>query len=483
MRPTRFFLFTLAFAGVLVACSAPATTTGNAGAGGSDDPFVPDTPTAYGPGDYCADTYVLLQETTRSNFSLGSEYYRNGDYCAAYPYLKYLVENEPLFTGEDPDDRNFLRLATVYEDFATQVDSTNDAERMAYLDSALTTRQQGVELLEERGIEYDPYLRDLREGFFYFQNQAYYEDASERQFEAFNRALEAQPDSLEDWYINQLFIASADRFGNEQPNEERGEYLRRLASVVDSEELQTVYTQYADYVESDPAAEGGVAVGSDAVVEEYIADLRAGTLSGDPVLSLLAVVLQQPERVEALGEDVAELRSLLLRRSEVTDQVNNPRTLFALALQSYRDGDSSGGSSLFDRAIQNAESNVQRADFYYSRGVSAYGPGLSSDINQALQYFPSHGPSLYRRAGLIAQSVGSPSSLRGRFAYWCLADIYRNVAATTTDGRIAGLARNAAARFERAGPTREQYFLEGYSPGQSVSSSLGAYGGCTTRVR
>ena len=91
---------------------------------------------------------MLLQPTTRSNFSLGSEYYRNGDYCAAYPYIKQILATEPLFTGEDPDDRNYLRMASIYEDFAANVDSTNQAERVAYLDSALTTRQAGVAALE-----------------------------------------------------------------------------------------------------------------------------------------------------------------------------------------------------------------------------------------------------------------------------------------------------------------------------------------------
>lgn len=481
MRPTRLSLFTLAFAGVLVACAAPASTGG--GSSSSSEPYVPDEPTAYGPGDYCADTYVLLQETTRANFSLGSEYYRNGDYCAAYPYIRYLLENEPLFTGEDPDDRNFLRMASIYEDFAAQVDSTNEAEKVAYLDSALAARAQGVALMEQQGIDYDPYLRDLREGFFYFQNSAYYDDAEEKQFEAFSRALEAQPDSLEDWYINQLYITSAQEFGNEQPNPERAEFLRRLASVVDNAELESLYTQYADYVEQDPAATGAVAVGNDAAVEDLLAAYDAGSASDPEILQILGLIVQQPERLEALDVDVAALRSRVLREPVVTNQIDNPRTLFALAIQNYRDGDAGEGSRLFDRAIANAASNAQRADFFYSRGVTGVGPGLSSDLNSALQYFPSHGPSLYRRAGLIAQSVGQQSSLRGRFAYWCLADIYRNVAASTTDGRIAGLARNAAARFERAGPTREQYFLEGYSPGQSVSSSLGAYGSCTTRVR
>ena len=479
MRPSRLALFVLAF-GVFAACSAP-PSTGGSSTSSTNTPYVPDEPTDYGPGDYCADTYVLIQETTRSNFSLGSEYYRNGDYCAAYPYITWLLENDPLFTGEDPDDRNYLRMASIYEDFAAQLDSTARDEKVAYLDSALAAREMGVEAMRAQNIAFDTYLRDLREGFFYFQNSAYYEDSAERQFDAFNRAFEAKPDSLEDWYLVQLFNASADQFGAEQPNPDRAEFIRQVAAALDDAALQQNYNQYADYIETDPAEQGGVSVGSDEAVEALIADLRAGSIGDNEALQLLGVVLQQPDRLEALGEDVAEIRSQILRLDVITNQVDNPRTLLALAFQAYRDGESGRGNDLFNRAITNAQSNAQRADFFYSRGQSPY--GSASDFNRALEYFPNHGPSLYRRAGLIAQSVGRPSSLRGRFAYWCLADIYRNVAASSSDANIAATARRAAAGYERAGPSRDQYFLEGFSPGQSVSASLGAYGSCTTRVR
>ncbi|MEM0961310.1 MAG: hypothetical protein AAGK21_02060 [Bacteroidota bacterium] len=468
MRPSRIALFTLAL-GILAACAAP-PPSGGVTPRGPSEPFVPDDPTEYGPGDYCSDTYVLIQPTTRSNFSLGSEYYRNGDYCAAYPYIQWMLENEPLFTGEDPDDRNYLRMASIYEDFATQVDSASVDERVAYLDSALTTRREGVEAMDAQGIEYDPFVRDLREGFFFFQNAAYYEDASEREFAAFRRAFEAQPDSLPDWYLTRLFEGSAVEFGDDIPNPDRAAFVRQLGGQLDGQELSQNYVAFADYLEN--ASTGDQAASSDEAVQELLDALDAGTLTGDAVLVLFATVTQAPDRIEALDRDPEEILSALTRLPEIESQVNNPRTLYALSVRARREGDTARANELFERAITNAESNAQRADFYYSAGR----------YNDALRVFPNHGPALYRRAGLIAQSVGRPSSLRGRFAYWCLADEYRSVAARTT-GRIATLSRRAAAQFERAGPTRDQYFLEGFRPGQSVSSSLGAYGSCTTRVR
>lgn len=491
MRPSRILPFALAL-GVLSACSAPAST-GSADADANAAAFA-STPTDYGPGEYCADANVYIQATTRSNFSLGSEYYRNGQYCEAYPYIRHLLDTEPLFTGEDPDDRNYLRMASIYEDFAANVDSTNRTEKVAYLDSALTARRMGVQAMDRQGITYDGYLRDLREGFFYFQNSAYYPDAQQKQFDAFSRALDAQPDSLEDWYATVLFAGSADEFGDETPNPERAAFVRRLSGIVDSPALKQNYVAYADYLVAEPqesiavadeapgAGPGEAATGGgDPVVQGLLDDLYAGTLSGRTrVLTLYATADQQPERVQALGRDPDDVISRLVRTPEIENSVDNPTTLYALSNRAYREGNRARGNELFDRAIAGAASNSQRADFYYSRGQGRF--GSASDFTRALEYFPSHGPSLYRRAGLIGDAVGRQSSLRGRFAYWCLADTYRNVAASTS-GSTRDAARRAAAQYERAGPTREQYFLEGFRPGQSVTASLGAYGSCTTRVR
>ena len=449
----------------LAACSAPPDAEAPTPRPAPSAPLA-----SYGPGDYCAETYVLLQPTTRSNFSLGSEYYRNGDYCAAYPYIKQILATEPLFTGEDPDDRNYLRMASIYEDFAANVDSTNQAERVAYLDSALTTRQAGVAALEREGIAYDSYLRDLREGFFYFQNSALYEDAEQKQFEAFTRAFEAKPDSLEDWYLTRLFAGSAAEFGDEIPNPERAAYIRSLSEAIDDAALRENYAQFAAYIETEAPDQLAI---RDSTVQTLLEHLADGTLRGSAVLHLVQIVRQQPERIADLGRDPAEVTSRLAELPEVLAQVDNPQTLNALSARARREGDTARANELLQRAIDNAKSNAQRADFYY----------LAGQYDRALQVFPSHGPSLYRRAGLIGQAVGQPTTTEGRAAYWCLADLYRDVAARTS-GTIAQNSRRAASAYERAAPTREQYFLNpGWRPGESVRASLGSYGSCTTRVR
>ena len=158
-----------------------------------------------------------------------------------------------------------------------------------------------------------------------------------------------------------------------------------------------------------------------------------------------------------------------------------PRTPFAKAFHAYRNGDAALGDSLFTVAIQTAQSDRQRADFYYSRAQSPY--GSSDDFERAVASYPAHGPSLYRLAGLVANEVGRPSEPEGRAAHWCLADQYRQVAEFASDERIAESARRAAAGYERAAPTREQVAALGWRSGQTVTVAYGDDQTCETTVR
>ena len=487
------------FAGLLLlaACAAPAPVDGPAVS--QNTPYVPADSPQYGPGDTCAETYVIVYpDNARTNFSLGSSNYSNEDYCAAYPYLKWLVDNDPLFTGEDPDDRNYLRLASTYEWFATQVDSSDADTRKAYLDSALATRTAGRAALDAEGIAYDAYLRDLREGFFYYSYGLQYDDpatedvneAEQKQFEAFNRAFEAQPDSLEDWYITQLFNQSAVVYEEKQA---RADYVTRLASAVDQPGLQTYYTSFVEYLERpEPVAAvilrpddpDYVPPSGDPLVEGLFAKYQSGGLDCDETLTLLSVSTQAEARLRAVGGDPDAITSALVNTRCVQDRIDNPSTLYALAMRAFARGNSTEGNRLFDRAIANEGSNARKADYYAARASKGYG-SKSSLIQQCLRYNPSNGNCLFLEAGLKgdAARAAAGNTVEGRAAYWCMADIYRNVAAVSS-GSIASAARRAANQYERAGPTREQYFFStSWRPGQTVTASLGSYGRCSTRVR
>ncbi|MEM1116047.1 MAG: hypothetical protein AAF845_04940 [Bacteroidota bacterium] len=457
----------VALAAALGACAPPPP----AAPAPPPPPPVPEA-AAFGPGDHCTDTYVIVSDSPRTNFSLGSEYVRNGDDCAAYPYLRWMLDNEPLFTGTDPDDRNYLRMARIYEAFATHADS---AEARAYLDSALTTRRAGTEALRAASIEYDPVPRDLAEAQFAFRHRDRLgAEADVLEFDATLRAFEAQPDSLDDWYLGRLVALSATPFPEAT---ERAAFIGRVAPFIDDADARAYAEAIRDNLLFDP--EAGV---SDAAVDRLLAAFADGTLAGDDVLVLFALAARDPDRVRAGGGDPEAIRDRLVTRPEVTENVTDPDVLYALAMRAYAAGDAPRGDDLFDRALDRADSNGRRADYHYGRAREGY-RDRDADVDAALRRSPAHGPSLFLRASDIATEVGQPASVRDRVAYWCLADRFR-AAAATGDVRIADAARQTAGQFERAAPSLEEVFLEmDARPGDTVTASLGRYGRCTTRVR
>jgi len=128
-------------------------------------------------------------------------------------------------------------------------------------------------------------------------------------------------------------------------------------------------------------------------------------------------------------------------------------------------------------ALANAESDSVRADIAYACYVRGH---ADNGCDQALRYNPTHAPCRYSNLNVLGRQVGTQRSLTGRFNYWCLADRYRQLAASTNDSRIANLARRAGDQYDRAGPTHDQLVAAGYRPGQIVPCS--STGG-TTRAR
>ncbi|MEM6327016.1 MAG: hypothetical protein AAF791_07860 [Bacteroidota bacterium] len=478
----------VAFAAVvLAACAAPPP---------ADMPVLDTTPTvttepAVADNGICEARMFFLSDNVRQNYSLAAEFYRNATgateenlrvrtdaFCSAYPYLMWLLDNEPLYTGGEPDDRNFLRLANIYEFYATQ----DSLKRKVYLDSALTTRTMGVEALTAANISYDEYARDLREGYFYYSYSDVYDDASQRQFDAFNSAFEAKPDSLDDWYLSRLVELGAELY--EDPME-RADYMESLVPAFDNATTARYVAGLVEYARTPPADPAQAATPD--LVASLITKFDADPQSLDDTerRQLFAASNQLPDLVEENGGNPEAIQDAYFDDIVGALLEQNPDALsasqfYALFRRSWRRDNREQAEEYFNQAIAKAETNAQRADFYYARAAGGLG-SRSSLLQQALSYQPQHGPSLYAQAQAYASGVGRPSSPEGRAAFWCLADRFNRVAASG-DPRVASRARRAAAGYNRAGPAREDYFFKGWSPGQSIRASSGSVS-CTTRVR
>ena len=472
----RFHVF-LATVGlsILSACSVPPAEVSASSALASSAAAPSAKSPTWGPDDLCAETVVVIPQNTRTVFSLAAENVRNDDYCAAYPYLKWLLANDPLFTGEDPDDRNFLRMARVYEQFALAADSS---ERRVWLDSALAVRQQGREAMDAAGIEYESYLRDLVEGFLYVTHADVYENAERLQYEAFKRAFAAQPDSIDDWYLGQLLIGSELEYGSDTPTPDRAAFVERLAFYLDAPASQQSFMSFAEALRTPSTPPLAASLADDALLQ-LVATVAAGEASCEQARQLLSVAIGTPERLIEADHNPAALQSSLLRNPCISDEIDDYRTLIALAFQAFEAGETEDGNRLFDQALTQAPSNTVRADLYVLRAQRQYGDP-DALVELALRYDPNHGPSRFTHLRRLAQQVGTQSTFEGRINYWCLADRFRQLAASTSNATIARNARALVPQYERSAPSIEEAFFNDLEPGDTVTCSVTR---STTRVR
>lgn len=427
------------------------------------------------PEGVCGDVAYVPLATARENASLAGDFYRQAEaartqesaresYCAASVYLRWLLDHDPTFTGTDPDDRHYRRMADAHEFFA----GLPEADRRAHLDSALALREQANTLRSGMNLPLDTWASDLRTGVFYATYSDVYDDASRREFDAFDRAFRSAPDQIDDWYLRRLVELSWAFF---ETCESRADYLQRLAAYVDDEQLRAYVEGVARCAPPEPPLPPYVTL-----VEAF----RAGDLSdcepADDVRTLIGVAARYPDLVAEAGEDPDAIVETLFHC------IANPETstqALALFARSWRRGDRERAEGYFQQALELADSNLQRADFAYYRAARAYGD-VQRFLTEALRFDPSHGPSLFFRARERATSIGTPRELEERAAFWCLAEEFSAVAAAG-DPRVAQQARSLAQQYEDAAPTREQWIFR-YRPGDTIQARSGGVR-CTTRVR
>jgi len=401
---------------------------------------------------------LVYYSTPRANYSLGYEHYKNLDYCAALPYLRWLVEHEPLFTGADPDDRNFRRLADTYEQLAAMAGDDADLRR-AYLDSALVVRDRSAEALRAAGLPVDSAAVALGRARFYQIYAEDYPDAQDEVLARYREAFAASPDLFVDYDLN--------AFGRLLFEHDVQEAARLLPDLV----AQAEDPSYLQQLQTAATAPG--AVDPETLYASLLERYRAGDRDPD-LLRRLAALDIQLNRNAVIDELLPQLVAL-----------NPSAELYAaLGARANRQGELDEALGYYERAIALAGSDAQRADLYYQMASAAYNAGqagrASGFAGQALQYNPNHGRALYLRASVFAAGLGG-TSVEARAAYWCAADQFARAAATG-DPAIAASARRAAARYAAAGPSRQEYFFLGWQPGQRITVPAGG-GTCTTTVR
>ena len=444
---------------LVMACAAPASTSDPSGG-------TPDAPSEYvavhdsaSVSPICPDVNFYLTETVSANYSVGTSNYQNGDYCGALLYLRWVRDNDALYTGADPDDRTYWRLADIYEQLAAMA-GDDEMLHQAYFDSTLAIHTEAQNALAAAGLPVNKARYLLDEGRFYETYADEYPDQQDGVYDLYLEAFREDPEFVNDAYLNrmaQMVMERGDR-------DEAVELLQELiAQAEDATYLEQAYA----------SASAPAFMSWTDRLEELMADIRGGDRDSENLRMAIAIA-QQEER----DDYIDELLPLYADQNPTTE------LLCALGSRAARNGQIEAAQGHVSEGIALATSNSQKRDCAYRAAAGAYSSNRGAAYRfagQALQYDSGHGKSLYLRASIVAGTVRG-GGIQARAAYWCLADMF-NRAAATGDPAIAGRARSAAARYNRAAPSQQEYFFNpGWRPGQRVTSSTG-YGSCTTTVR
>ena len=398
----------------------------------------------------CEDTQVYLMDNVRTNYSMGYENFKNEDWCAALPYLRYVLENDPLYTGGEPDERNYRRLADTYEGLAGMTD--DPAVKRTYLDSALVAREQMYDVMDEHGFEYSPQERLLSRGRFYETHAAVFPENQNDVYDLYLEAFRMEPDSTADYYLSYIGRVTAEKAAAEEIDPAAGR------------DLVNELIAYAD----DPAYLQGVSESFRIEPIEHFYNLyeayREGNRDEENTKVLFVMATQMDSLITATYPDVnpEELADELL--PVIVEFDPSPELLSAMGSIAFSRGDSEEGMQYIQRAVDMSDTDTQKRDIWYSAANRVNGQGNRGEAyrlaGNALQYDSNFGPALYLRASVVARTVNS-STLLGRMAYWCVADMFSRAAAA--GGATADAARRAASQYAGSGPPREQYFFDGYS--------------------
>ncbi|MEL6616628.1 MAG: hypothetical protein AAFQ43_12875, partial [Bacteroidota bacterium] len=429
---------------------------------------------------FCRDAPFQVLEAPTQNYSLAAEYYRaatatSGDpdrrssWCAAATYLRWMVEYEPMFTGGEPDDRSFRRLAAVYEAFAAD-DPTN---RRAHLDSALAIRARGLALMRNEGLPVAEWRRALSRGRFFYTYADDVEGAVAREARAYNDAIQAAPDSVSDWYLRRLVTLTAQTMPEPLA---RADALDRLAPLADDAELREYIPALAAYLRSPQEAIVDPVDFGDGVSAFARGDYADCTPINE-VRRLFAAASQSPEAVEASGGDPDAITDALL--DCMTDDVSDPARLAALFTRSWRRGDLDTAEAYFQRALEASDSDRARSRLYTQRAARGQGNARSL-YSTAVRFDPLNARAQYALVRIDADLIGVPRTLTQRAVYWCLSDRLDEILAIG-DPEVGPLARRTRDGYRRAAPSRDEWFFA-YRAGEPIRARSGGYA-CTTEVR
>ena len=394
------------------------------------------------------------------NYSLYYEAYKNKDYQTALPYLNWMLDCAPGFTGKPPgDDRNFERGVNLFQGLS---DGTEDATaKREFLDKALGLFDNAVPTLQSAGAQFDEHEWLFNKGRFIQRNAAVLDDMQSEAGPLYMSVYEGKPD---------LF------------GEQSAYYIRVIIVDMARKELKQEAVDFMDDVESKYSDDSNVM----AVLDEW-----RGKLFDSPEerMSFLEEQLdKKPGDLDIISElidiykELEERDKLSSMIAEMLELNPSPKLFVEAGVMKINDGDTNGAIEDFNKALgmEGGDSVAKEANFNLGNAYRQNG-NLSrarSFYRSALRADPEFKRVYSEIAGVYAEAVsecgGSAMEREDRAVYWLVADYLERAGD-----------RSAVSRYKPYFPSTEDLFFKGWTAGESYSIDYGCYSWIneTTKIR
>ena len=410
------------------------------------------------------------QDQKLEHYSLYYENFKNEDYKAALPDLRWMLRCAPTFGGspsQTPSEKNLNRALDVYSNAAETV--TGDAQR-AYLDSALMVIDAAPGLMEAAGGERNEFDWTFERGYFILSHSQQLADLQDEAAKAFRQAYEISPEELvgqtqdSTYYVNQI-LRSYSSQGN---TEEMMKFINSLQKDFStSDKVMGVVSKYMSQVPTD----------------DRIAFLES-RLESNPNNAEIASQLFSLYREQGMRDKMYELGQRMLENNPT------PATFRALANMYREDGEYQQSLDYFQK-LESMEGAELTAEDYYNMGLAQENMGrlssARSSFRQALEQDPQYGRAYMAIGDLYASAVQQCMSgalqREDKAVYWLAVDKYQK--AKSVSPNLEASANQKINTYRQYYPTQEDLFFWEKQAGDRYAVDSGCYSwiGETTTVR
>lgn len=403
----------------------------------------------------------------RMNYSLYYESFKNKDYPTALPYLKWILDCSPGFSGKETgDDRNFDRAVKLYQGLA---DAASGDMQRAYLDTALMYFDKAVPTLQEAGADIDAIEWTFNKGRFIQKNAEILDDIQGDVGALYRETYDNNAEMLNplSYYVN-VIIAD---YASKDEKAEAVEFMEDVESKFGAdEETAAVIATWRERLFDDP--------------EERMAFLEDQLDKNPGDVELIEELLE-------IYEELDERDKLQGMLTQMIDVAPTPKILISAGAMKLNDGDDAAAIELFNKALEMPGGDAVAKEANFNLGTAARQQGR---LQQARTYYrralaadPSFGRAVYEIASVYADAIrdcgGAKMEREDRAVYWLVADYLER--ARRVDSSLAGTVSNTLRSYKPYYPAAEDLFFKGWKEGQDYKIDYGCYAWIneTTKVR